>query len=120
MMTGKNEKLKKLKDEIKEKADGNGQAGEALLKLVNVLWDTNEEKLPELSRLERREVFPMSIQMMKEQALVEGRKEPLSKIWRTAYLRLKRSVDMRAFMIGAGLAHEQAQAETEKGEEEEW
>ena len=117
MMT---EKDKKLKDKVKEGISSNGQAGEALLKLVNVLFDTDKEQLPQLSRLERREVFPMSVQMMKEEALNPNRTEPLTKIWRTAYLQLKRSVDMKAFMIGAGLAHEQAQAEQEKGEEEEW
>ena len=118
-MVDKN-KSKKLKDELVQKASDNGQTGEALLKLVNLLYDTDKDRLPQLSSLERREVFPMSIQMMKEEALNPDRKEPLTKIWRTAYLSLKRSVGMKAFMIGAGLAHEQAQAETEKGEEEEW
>jgi len=103
--------------EGKQKNNGVG-VGEALLKLVNLLYDTDDTKLAELSWLDHREVFPMSIQMTKEEALKEERTIPLTKVWRTAYLRLKRSVQMKAFMVGAGLAHEQAAAEAEKAEEE--
>ena len=115
-----NKKLKEEIEELKKSLKGGNAGSEALLRLVNVLFNTDIDQLPQLSRLERREVFPLSIQMMKERALDPTRNEPLTKVWRTAYLQLKRSVDMRAFMIGAGLAHEQAQAEEEKGEEEEW
>ena len=103
-------------------------AGQALLKLVNVLYDTDENKLPQLTRLTRREVFPMSLQMMKEQVFNKDRIKvnddgtittiPLTKIWRNGYMQLLRSVDKWYFMLGAGLAHEQASAEAEKADEE--
>lgn len=115
---------RKMKEEIETTISQNGaKGGEALLKLVNLLYDTEEDKLPMLTRIGRREVLPLSIMMMKESILDPNRRKhnppiPLSKVWRNAYFMLQRSVDRWHFMVGAGLAHEQAAAETEKSEEE--
>lgn len=105
--------------------DDNGnrtdQSQEALLKLVNYLYDTPEEKLPMLTRIERRAVLPLSIMMMKEAILDPERKAkgiPLSKVWRNSYFQLQRSVDRWFFMMGVGLAHEQVGAEQEQSSED--
>ena len=101
----------------------------ALLKLVNLLFDTPDNLMPQLTRLSRREVLPLSLQMMKESVFSPDRiirneeghiigRIPLTRIWRLAYMKLLRSVEGKHFMLGAGLAHEQASAEAEKAEEE--
>lgn len=98
------------------------RSGDASLKLINLLFDPEDKNLPMITRVERRAVLPLSIQIMRESITDPKRIEdgtPLSEIWRIAYFKLQRSVDMRGFMIAAGLAHEQAQAETEELEEEE-
>lgn len=116
---------KTLKSALEKAAEGGNTGrsaeGEALLKLVNVLYDTDENKLPQLTRIERRAVLPLSIMMMKNDILDKKRidgKIPLSKCWLKHYFQLQRSVDRWYFMVGAGLAHEQAAAEVEKAEEE--
>ena len=116
-------KKRVLKEDPLETGKDGGMSNEALLKLVNILGDTDYTKLTQLTKIGAREVFPLSVQITMEQIDSAERiknKIPLSRVWREAYFQLKRSVDRWYFMILAGLAHEQAQAETEKGEEEEW
>jgi hypothetical protein len=94
---------------------------QAILKLVNILYDTPDEKLSELTEIPRKAVLPLSVQIMREAALDPKRIAagiPLSYVWRTAYFKLMRSVGRKHFMIGSTLASEQAAAETEA--EENW
>lgn len=119
----KDEGKGKGREDTRDRHDGAGNQ-EALLRLVNVLFDTDEEHLPELTEIPRNAVFPLSIQMMKEGALDPERKKnhiPLTRVWRISWMKLMRSVGRKHFMIGSTLASEQAQAEAEKAEEElEW
>lgn len=113
----------KKKENIKSNKEGTNHTGEAELKIVEALFNTSEEQLPSLTRIDRRAVLPLSIQIMKEQALNPERIKnniPLSRIWRNAYFQLQRSVDRWYFMVSAGLAREQMQTkeeETIEGEE---
>ena len=112
-----------------EISQNGGKKDEAYLKLVNLLFDTEDDKLAQLTMLSKRDVFPLSIQMTIEaidnpnrwETLPDGTRhviKPLSMVWRTAYFKLLRSVNRWSFMLATGLAHEQATAEAEKAEEE--
>lgn len=115
--------MSKEKENGKGKKESTNHTGEAEVKLVDALFDTSEEQLPSLTRIDRRAVLPLSIQIMKEQALDPERIKnhiPLSRVWRNAYFKLQRSVDRWYFMVSAGLAREQMQTkeeETVEGEE---
>lgn len=101
---------------------------EAAIRLQNLLFDTTEEHLLGLTRINSsREALLLSIQITKEAALDPERiantesplfGTPLTRIWRRSFLMLRRSIDMKAFMLGVGLAHEQVAAEVEEASEE--
>lgn len=131
-MTDKKTDLKKIAAEAAAKAPDNGHSnasGEALLKLVNELYATEPIKLHQLTKLNRREILPLSVMMTKNRVMDKSRfiknkygktisHIPLSQVWMEYYFGLKRSEDKWAFMIAAGLAHEQALATQEGAEEE--
>lgn len=111
---------------------GHANSNDALLKLVNELYDTKDDKMHQLTKLNRREILPLSLMMTKNKVMDVSRKAvydkhgklikahvPLSKIWMAYYFGLKRSEDKWAFMIGAGLAHEQALSTEEDNFEDE-
>jgi len=108
---------------------------EALLKMVNLLYDpltvalvkqigiSDEAHLLSLTRINSsREAYFWSVQIAKESALNPDRTWRISKIIRVAFLLARRSLDMRAFMLGVGLAQEQALTKSDEGvgEEAEW
>jgi hypothetical protein len=131
-MTDKRADLKKIAAEAAAAKNGeHSTSGDALLKLVNELYDTKTDKMHQLTKLNRREILPLSLMMTKNEVMNENRKAlydkngklirahiPISRVWMGYYFGLKRSEDKWAFMIGAGLAHEQALATTEGAEEE--
>lgn len=98
-------------------------SGEALLKLVNLLFDTPPHLLHQLTELSRASVLSMSIMMMREKAINRPRDEngkllPLSRLWREDFMGCMRSVGRRHFMVGSTLAEGQLAKEEEKAEEE--
>lgn len=131
-VTDKKADLKKIANETaKVGSNGHNPGGEALLKLVNELYATEPGKMHQLTKLNRREILPLSVMMTKNVAMDARRKAiydkngklarahiPLSQEWMGFYFGLKRSEDKWAFMIGAGLAHEQALATQEESEEQ--
>jgi hypothetical protein len=105
-----------------QEQDNHATTGDAMLNLINHLFNPTDEKLPELTDIPLDAVLPMSIMMMKEVALDPDRIKlniRLSKIWRIAYLRLRRGATKRLLLIGADLAREQA-ANSEEKEGEAW
>jgi hypothetical protein len=100
---------------------------EAAIRMVNLIFDPDDKNLLSLCRIRTtREAFTLAMQITKEATLMErkdskGNRVPLSKYWRNAYLMLTRSIDMKAFLMGVGLAHGQAEDEADKiGEEAEF
>lgn len=112
------------KEEPQKKEERYYGSEAALLRLTNLLYDTDDEHLPSLTRINStREAILLSIQVTKEMALDPKRiklKVPLSRIFRNSFLMFKRSIGMKAFLVGAGLAQGQAEAEEEAREEEEF
>lgn len=101
--------------------EGESKADEATVLLINTLFRTPDELLPELTEISRAAVLPLSIQMMREMIFDPERIKnhiPLSRIWRIAYMRLMRSVGRKHFLLGANLA--QDQVEESESEESKW
>lgn len=99
-----------LKKQMSENERNNNMYGEAALKLVNILYETPEELLAELSEIPRNAVLPLSIIQMKEELLDPNRDKmarPISKCWRMNYYRLMRGVGRAHFMTGTSIAKEQ-------------
>jgi hypothetical protein len=113
----------KEKAEVKEKEKPQNYTEGAALKLVNLLYDVDEAHLLSLTRIKSsREAFMLSMQVVKEAALnpvydADGKKVPLSRIWRRTFLTLMRSLDMKAFAWGVGLANNQVEEEAEEPSE---
>jgi hypothetical protein len=108
--------------EQETRSDDHSTTGDAMVNLINHIFNPTDEKLPELTDIPLDAVLPLSIMMMKEVALDEIRitnNLRLSKIWRIAYLRLRRGATKRLLLIGADLAREQA-ANAEEKEDEGW
>jgi len=109
---------------------------EALLKMVNLLYDPltlsfieetglkEEAHLLSLTRINSsKEAYFWAVQIAKEAILNNPKRTwPISKIIRVGFLLARRSIDMKAFMLGVGLAQEQALTKGENGVEEdaEW
>jgi hypothetical protein len=115
-------------------------SNDAMLKMVTLIFDplevatmkelglTDEAHLLGLTRINSSlECHHWALSIMKEAgaknlnrdtSVLDGRKWPLSKIYRISFLLARRSVDMRAFMMGVGLAGKQSIAESEAGEDE--
>jgi hypothetical protein len=95
-------------------------AADALLRMVNLMYDTDDKHLPELTRIPINAVRPHALGMMLESLMdedVQSGKVPLSRILRNNYFRLMRSVGGVHLGRGVRLAEEQASAEAEKAEE---
>lgn len=106
-------------------------SNEAMLKMVNVLFDPSmlslskelgikdEANLLSLTRINSsREIFVWAKQITREAALNPHRQWKLGRIFRTSFLFARRSIDMKAFTMGIGLAQEQNIAKSEESGEE--
>jgi len=117
-------KTAKKEEPAQESQKKNYTSEAALLRLTNLLYDTDDEHLPSLTRINStREAILLSIQVTKEMALDPNRVKqgtPLSRIFRNSFLMFKRSIGMKAFLVGAGLAQGQAEAEEESKAEDEF
>lgn len=90
----------------------------ALLRMVNLMYDTDDKHLPELTRIPIQAARPHALGMMLECLFdedIQNGSVPLSKKLRLNYFRLMRSVGGIHLGRGVRLAEEQAAAETEKG-----
>jgi hypothetical protein len=97
--------------EQEEQEQDHATTGDAMLNLINHIFNPTDEKLAELTDIPLDSVLSLSIMMMKEAALDPERINNnirLSKVWRIAYLRLRRGATKRLLLIGADLAREQA------------
>jgi len=123
------ERLKALNEDLQRQLDalttssnnGKSNKDEALLKLVNILYDTPEDKLAQLTKIPQRAVLPLSIMITQLAAQDPNRdiiKNPLPQIWMNAYFKLQRSVDKWFFLHGVGIAHEQVAIQAEQAAEE--
>ena len=95
-------------------------AADALLRMVNHLYNTDDEHLPELTRIPINAARPLALGMALESILdedVQSGEVPLSKKLRNYYFRLMRSVGGVHLGRGIRLAEEQAAAEIERAEE---
>jgi hypothetical protein len=90
----------------------------AQLRLVNLVYDTDEEHLPGLTRLPLMAVKPFAVGMMLDAILdedVRSGKRSLPSVFRRNYFHLMRSVGAEAFNKANELAAQQASEEAEKG-----
>lgn len=97
-------------------------SADALLRMVNLTYDTDDKHLPELTRIPLNSARPLSIGIMLESIFdpdVQAGLVPLSSKLRNAYFRLMRSVGGVHLGRGVRLAEEQAASEAESAEERE-
>ena len=109
--------LKSMDSRLKEMDKQSNMYGQAMLKMVNLLYETPDALLSELTEIPRNAVIPLSIIHMKERLLDPTRdkmKEPISQVWRNAYFRLQRGLGRAHLLSGAIMAKEQI---ANKGEE---
>jgi hypothetical protein len=112
-------KQTELDERITEVEDGRGRE-QAQLRLVNLLYDTDDKHLPGLTRLPLTAVKPFAVAMMLDALRseeVKSGKVSLPSVFRTSYFHLMRSVGAEALNKGNELAAEQASGEAEKGAE---
>lgn len=105
-------------DELEQK--GTASSADALLRMVNLTYNTDDVHLPELTRIPLQAARPHALGMMLESLLdddVQSGEVPLSKKLRNYYFRLMRSVGGVHLGRGVRLAEEQAASEAEKAEE---
>jgi hypothetical protein len=110
------DRLTEMEDQNKNKTSAN----EALLRMVNLTYDTDDQHLPELTRIPIQAARPHALGMMLESLFDEDVQDgsvPLSRKLRNSYFRLMRSVGGVHLGRGVRLAEEQASAEQEKAEE---
>ena len=108
-------KQQEQEERLEELESGKGKEM-AQLRLVNLLYDTDDKHLPGLTRLPLRAVKPFAIAMMLDKVTspeVREGKVSLQQVFYTNYFMLMRSVGGDAFKQGVGLAGEQAASEGE-------
>lgn len=96
---------------------------ESSVRIANMLLDPDDDRLLSLSVIKSsREAFLLAVQIAREAVHDPVRITagiPLMRVWRNAFLKLRRSQDEgRALSLAFGLAHEQAGAEAERMLEE--
>lgn len=94
--------------------------GEAALRLVNLTYNTDDEHLPELTRVPIQAVRPHALGMMLESIFdddIQSGEVPLSRKLRNYYFRLMRSVHGEHLARGTQIAENQIQNESEAEEE---
>lgn len=104
-------------DDMEQKATS--QNSQALLRMVNFLYDTDDKHISELTRIPLNAVRPFALGMALESILDPNYDSsvPLSQVVRNNYMRLMRSVGGVHLGRGLRLAEEQAQAAAEEAEE---
>ncbi len=105
-------------EELEERENNSTSA--ALLRMVNLTYDTDDNHLPELTRIPISSARPHALGMMLESLLdpdIQDGSVPLSRKLRNYYFRLMRSVGGIHLGRGVRLAEEQASSEAEKAEE---
>ena len=106
-------------DELEE-GKNKDHGSEALLRMVNFLYDTDDKHIFELTRLPIQAVQPLALGMMLDSLMdedVQSGAVSLSHKLRTYLFRGMRSVGGVHLGRGIRLAEEQASAEAEKAEE---
>lgn len=117
MVTGQKELTERIEDLEKSNA---ASSADAILRMINLMYDTDDKHLPELTRIPINAVRPHAYGMMLEALFdedVQSGKVPLSRVLRLAQFRLMRSVGGVHLGRGVRLAEEQASAESEKTDE---
>lgn len=112
---------KELNERIEELENKKTGMSEAALRLVNLMYDTDNQHLPELTRIPLNSVRPHALGMTLESILdedVQSGKVPLSRILRNNYFRLMRSVNGKHLGNGIGLASDQSREEQEQENED--
>lgn len=111
-----------------EKISQDGHDEKAALELVQLLFNTPEDKLPELTNIPLNQVLPLSMMAAVEQGIkaiadkLDGKNEPpklLSEIWRKSYAQYRRSIRGEHKMALATLTQEEMALKEEEGEEPE-
>jgi len=107
-----------------EKKESRGLGEQGNVKLVNMVYNTPDDRLEELTEIPRRAVLLLSIMETKEQAMNPARIKahiPLSKVWRISYYKHMRSVGRKHLVLANSLAQGQMSSEEEKiAEELDW
>lgn len=108
--------MAKAKEKEKEKESGDivEDKEKARLKLINMLYDTPEERMPELTVIPRRQVLALSMMSTFGKALDPERKTPLDELWLKEYYKLMRSVGGQHLIRATALAESQMGAEEEE------
>ena len=88
------------------------------LKMIDVVFNPSDERLPEMTVIPRGLVLSMSMMMTYDEALKPGRTQTLSSIWLKNFFKLQRSVGGTLKNQGVALAMEQIGAEQEEEERE--
>lgn len=87
---------------------------QARLKLINMLYDTPDERMSELTVIPRRQVLALSMMSALGKALDPERKTPLDELWLKEYYKLMRSVGGQHLIRATALAESQMGAEEEE------
>jgi len=106
-------------ERLTEVEEGRGRE-QSQLRLINLLYDTDDKHLPGLTRLPLTAVKPFAVAMMLNALRnedVRSGKASLQSVFRTSFFLLMRSVGAEALNKGNELAAEQASQEVEKGAE---
>lgn len=118
IINNQNELTERL-DELEEGKNKNGTS-EALLRMVNFLYNTDDKHILELTRIPIQTAQPLALGMTLDSLMdddVQSGEVSLSTKLRLYYFRLMRSVGGVHLGRGIRLAEEQAAAEAEKAEE---
>jgi len=109
-----------LSERMDEVEEGRSKDSEALLQMVNIIFNTDDQHLPELTRIPLPSARPFAYSMGLG-SLLEAREKgvttSLSQRITNNYFRLMRSVGGVHLGRGTHLAEEQAAAVAEKAEE---
>jgi len=120
MIVSQQKELGDRLSDIEKHNDDKSNASAALLRMVNLTYDTDDEHLSELTRIPIQAARPHALGMMLESLFdedIQVGEVPLSRKLRNSYFRLMRSVGGVHLGRGVRLAEEQASAEQEKAEE---
>jgi len=98
----------------KEEEKRNGEEQASIGKMIDVVFNPTEERLPEMTVIPRGLVLSMSMMMTYDHVLDPKRTKTLSSIWLNNFFRLQRSVGGTLKNQGVALAMEQIGAEQEE------
>lgn len=108
-------------DDIEDRVQQNAAAGQALLQMVNLFYDTNDKHITELSYISPLASRPFAEALTMDALLdpdVKSGEVSLNKKLILNFLRLQRSVKGRHFALGMPVLQEQVTAQTEKDADE--